>query len=77
MTNHEVNGTVKAVDTDGKSFEVKGPWSAVTFVPDTTIHVVRAGNSARWSDLKVGEKVSVLYHLKGKSRIATQVAIHT
>jgi hypothetical protein len=76
LTNHEVSGKVMAVDTADKTFKVKGPWSDVTFVPDAAIHVTRADGAASWSDLGVGEKVSVVYHLDGKSRIATQVAIH-
>jgi hypothetical protein len=75
VTNHTVTGTVAAVDAAGKSFKVKGAKGAVAFVSDAAIQVTRTGGEASWSDLKVGDKVSVTYHMKGTSRIATKVSI--
>jgi Cu/Ag efflux protein CusF len=77
MTNYQVDGTVRAVDASDKTIKVKGPWTEVTFLPAATVHVTGADTTESWNDLKVGEKVSVVYHVQGKSRIATQIAIHS
>jgi hypothetical protein len=74
-TNQTMTGTVAEVGAIGRTFKIKGTRGEVTFDPGKTIEMAGADGAALWSDLKVGDKVSVTYHLRGSSLIATKISI--
>jgi hypothetical protein len=76
-TNQTMTGTLAEVGAIGHAFKVKSTRGELTFDPGTTLEMARGDDAALWSDLKVGEKVSVTYHLRGRSRIATKVSIQS
>jgi hypothetical protein len=74
-TAKEQRGAILSVDDAGKTFICHwgaNDWTYKT--TDKTAFRVR-GKNASWSDLKVGVRVNVGYHLVGKERVADWVNI--
>ena len=67
--------TVTSVDRGGKKLIVQSGFGSSTYnATDRTVFRVGTTPSA-WTEIKAGSKVSIIYHLDGKSQIADEVLI--
>ena len=68
-------GTIVSLDEAAKTFICQ--WGGEDRAYKTTTNTVfRVGNkSGAWSDLKLGERVNILYRVVGKDRVADRVTV--
>jgi hypothetical protein len=68
-------GTIVALDSAAKTFICHWGGEDRTYkTTDKTVFRVGAKNGA-WSDLKMGERVNILYRVVGSDRVADRVVI--
>lgn len=68
-------GKVSAVSDASKTFTLKWKTKESSYRTSAETTYLIGEKKATWSDLKVGDEVTVTYHLDGKDRVADKVSI--
>jgi len=75
VVHFEGGGTIIAVDAAGKTFTCHWKSDDSTYKTTDKTAFLIARKAADLSDLKVGETVTIDYHLDGNERVADQVTV--